>query len=203
MSPRRPDKIDNRALRSCTDLRGAHCLPAACGRPACWRARPRGRELFLRPVHPSPAIGIESDTAATSGSRGEQPVLWRAEAQERFEMIVTAPGRNDSICSSTSFISGSVSASRVLPARKTTTATPDAGRCCWNCKFRSPVMKTSNRSCRILSSNSPFLIPLQPIRCTDVQPEFAGSEERDGKAEGERAGANESNAHAMRGRAAS
>ena len=84
-------------------------------------------------------------------------------------MMVTAPRGNDSICSSTSFISGSVSASRVLPARRTTTATPAAGRCCWNCKFRSPVMKTSNRSCRILSSNSPFVIPLQPIRCTDVQ----------------------------------
>ncbi len=50
-------------------------------------------------------------------------------------MIVTAPGRNDSICSSTSLISGTVSASRVLWARRTTTATSAAGRYCWNWDF--------------------------------------------------------------------
>ena len=86
------------------------------------------------------------------GSNAGRTAPWRGIAQEGFEMLVTVPCPNDSICSSTSFISGSVSASRVLRARKTTTATPVAGRCCWNCKFRSPVMKTSNRSCRILSN---------------------------------------------------
>lgn len=33
-------------------------------------------------------------------------------------MMVIAPGRNDLICSGTSFIGGRVSASRVLPARR-------------------------------------------------------------------------------------
>ena len=31
-----------------------------------------------------------------------------------------------------------------LPARRATTATSASGRRCWNCKFRSPVMKTEH-----------------------------------------------------------
>lgn len=77
-------------------------------------------------------------------------------------MMITCPGLTVGNASKMPEARGLRSASRFVGACRTITAMLNFGRFCWNDRFRSTVINTSN-CCSARTISRPLLMPAQPI----------------------------------------